>query len=324
MSSTSEALPEPLAALLEGMPRLDASFGAVLVGTYVSLVLYGLTIHQAFRYFRIYKQDVPRLKILVATLLVADTVFVVLCAHARYAFPAKVISLPHESTSYFYLVRNYFKPLSLVEGTWSLRLMPPFSGLIVVLSQSFYSRRVSLMGSWYKLLVTLVIFLMIGEVAFTAAGTVEAFSLKTFANWRKLTWLSAGAWAFAVAVEVILSTTLIIVLRQSRTGFKRTDSVLDILTGYTINTGVLTGTASVVCLAFAVATPENLIYIGCNMATTMLYSNSTLAVLNSRRFLAQQALGGFEPTGPDFDWSGLQQVSNRQAESRSSDHPVCT
>ena len=83
MSSTSEALPEPLAALLEGMPRLDASFGAVLVGTYVSLVcgrlilpstmhsyidrLYGLTIHQAFRYFRIYKQDVPRLKILVGT-----------------------------------------------------------------------------------------------------------------------------------------------------------------------------------------------------------------------------------------------------------------
>ncbi|TFK91570.1 hypothetical protein K466DRAFT_595994 [Polyporus arcularius HHB13444] len=279
------------------VPRLDASFGAILVGTYVSLVLYGLTVHQAFRYFRIYREDVPRLKYLVTTLLLADTVYLVLCMHACY----------------FYLIKNYFKPLALVNGTWSLRLMPPVSGLIVILSQSFYSRRAALMGSWYKTLVSVVTVLILGEIGFTIGGTFEAFSLKTFEHWKQMTWLSASAWVFAVVVESLLSTTLIIVLRKSRTGFKRTDSVLDILTGYTINTGLLTGTASLVCLVFALAAPQNLIYIGCNMGTTMLYSNSTLAVLNSRKFLAQRALGGLDPTGPEFDWSGMQ-VSNHMEE----------
>lgn len=38
MSSTSDVLPEPLASLLDEVPRLDGSLGAILIGAYVSLV----------------------------------------------------------------------------------------------------------------------------------------------------------------------------------------------------------------------------------------------------------------------------------------------
>ena len=34
-------------------------------------------------------------------------------------------------------------------------------------------------------------------------------------------WMTSAAWSFAVAVETLLSATLIIVLKRSRTGFKR-------------------------------------------------------------------------------------------------------
>ena len=64
------------ASLLPSVPRLDSTLGAVLLGTYFglmqvdvlrnekvrisdgSLILYGLVLHQAFRYFRLFKKDV--------------------------------------------------------------------------------------------------------------------------------------------------------------------------------------------------------------------------------------------------------------------------
>ncbi|KAI0788096.1 hypothetical protein C8Q74DRAFT_1195914 [Fomes fomentarius] len=55
--------------LLTQVPSLDNTFGAVLLGTCAGLVLFGLTVHQSYRYFRMYPQDSSVLKIMVRKLL---------------------------------------------------------------------------------------------------------------------------------------------------------------------------------------------------------------------------------------------------------------
>ncbi|KAH9895559.1 hypothetical protein C8Q73DRAFT_611340, partial [Cubamyces lactineus] len=47
------------------LPALDNTYGALLLGTSFGLMLYGLTIHQTFRYTRLYPKDKLWLKILV-------------------------------------------------------------------------------------------------------------------------------------------------------------------------------------------------------------------------------------------------------------------
>ncbi|TBU51389.1 hypothetical protein BD310DRAFT_769544, partial [Dichomitus squalens] len=54
-----------LPALLLKVPALDNTYGAVLIGTFVALVLYGLQLHQSYRYFRMYHGDSAILKTLV-------------------------------------------------------------------------------------------------------------------------------------------------------------------------------------------------------------------------------------------------------------------
>ncbi|KAI0654623.1 hypothetical protein C8Q70DRAFT_508745 [Cubamyces menziesii] len=291
--SAPSSLGFPLAGM-PNTPHLDQTFGSLLVGTYITLVLYGLTVHQAFRYYRIYRQDVPRLRGLVSGLLLADTVYVVLCTYSCY----------------HYLVTSYFKAEALVSGTWSLRLMAPTTGVIIVLSQSFYFRRAVLIGSWYKTYIAIVLILMLGEIGFTIAVTVDSFLRETFERFSGATWMVSAAFALAVVIDVIISTTLIMTLRKSRTGFKRTDTVLHILVVYTINTGLLTGTFSALSLILAVVRPNDLIFFACNMITTMLYSNSMLAVINSRRFLTQRATAPLG-TGTSIDLNTI--TTNRQS-----------
>ncbi|KAJ8453631.1 hypothetical protein ONZ51_g13491 [Trametes cubensis] len=52
----------------------DDTLGAILVGTFISLVIYGITLHQAYEYFRRYPQDTLLLKVLVRVALPAVVV----------------------------------------------------------------------------------------------------------------------------------------------------------------------------------------------------------------------------------------------------------
>ncbi|KAJ8486847.1 hypothetical protein ONZ51_g4585 [Trametes cubensis] len=265
--SAPSSLGFPLAGM-PNTPHLDQTFGSLLVGTYITLVLYGLTVHQAFRYYRIYRQDVPRLRGLVSGLLLADTVYVVLCTYSCY----------------HYLVTSYFKAEALVSGTWYVHSPVQLDMSLLTLRYLLPLSRSSPYSS----------------AGFTIAVTVDSFLRETFERFSGATWMVSAAFALAVVIDVIISTTLIMTLRKSRTGFKRTDTVLHILVV----------TFSALSLVLAVVRPNDLIFFACNMITTMLYSNSMLAVINSRRFLTQRATAPLG-TGTSIDLNTI--TTNRQS-----------
>ena len=105
----------PLSLLLPAIPALDNTYGCILVGTFIGLMcvfismgmgswrlwltllssrLYGMTLHQSYRYFRLYPNDTKVLKALVSVIThvtyvysqccvtqVVVTLFVFLCLH---------------------------------------------------------------------------------------------------------------------------------------------------------------------------------------------------------------------------------------------------
>ncbi|KAI0636135.1 hypothetical protein C8Q77DRAFT_621556 [Trametes polyzona] len=309
MSLSSSTTPPPGVdplSLLPKVPSLDDTFGSFLIATFIGLILYGLILHQTYRYFRLFPGDAPVVKFIVGLTLLLETGHVALITHICY----------------YYLVANYFEPTALLEGVWSIRILPVFTAAIILVSQGFFTRRVYLIGGQYRIVVAIVPVLMLASLGFAIATTVEAYLLPSFAQFRDVAWahrhrataqwMTSAAFGIAVVVETLLTGTLILVLQRSRTGFRRTDSLIDLLIIYAINTGLLTGIFSFLSFIFAIVAPGNLIYAGFNLLATKLYANSLLAVLNSRKaLLAQQDC--FGTAAGTYELSGLRRYDEERA-----------
>ncbi|KAI0648722.1 hypothetical protein C8Q79DRAFT_1007296 [Trametes meyenii] len=264
--------------LLPHIPSLNNKFGALLLGSFAGLILYGLTLHQSYRYFRLYPDDAVLVKTFVISILVIETVHTVACIHS----------------SYWYLVTNYFNPLALLGGV------------------CFFARRVYLISRKYRLLVAVAVTLSVVALGFASASTAEAVVKITFEGFEHVTWLDSIGFGAIVISDVLTTSVLIIVLKRSRTGIRRTDHIVDSLILYAVNTGLLTGIFNMLSLFFALVAPTNMIYIGVSIVATKVYANSLLAVLNTRRSLAERE-AAVTTNGGAIGLSGLRNATRLTA-----------
>ncbi|KAH9886307.1 hypothetical protein C8Q73DRAFT_716341 [Cubamyces lactineus] len=260
-SATSPAPPK--------VPALDNTFGAIQLGTFVGLIVYGITLHQYYRYVRSYPGDSRVLKGLVLVIVLLETWTTVLSMH----------------TCYYYLTTNYFHPEALENGVWSLNLLPVSSAVVMLAAQSFFARRVWILGRGFRPLVVVVSVLCVAEFAFFAAASTEAFTQYSFAKFSHYTWLVSTGFTLAMAADWVLMFVLIYILHSNRTGFQSTDSMIDLMILYTVNTGVLTGIVDLLSVIFAFYAPQHLIYIALGIVGKKLYATTLLAALNSRNSL---------------------------------------
>ncbi|KAI0808231.1 hypothetical protein C8Q74DRAFT_122555 [Fomes fomentarius] len=255
-------------------PPLDNTFGAMLIGTFVGLIQYGWTAHQCYRYFRVYSEDTWRLKCLVTSILTLETLHSMLCIHICY----------------YYLTTNYSNPGALEEGVWSINLLGACTGVVMLVSQMFFLRRVYMIGRRVRPLVAFCAVLLLVELGFAIAVTADTFLHSTL-HTDDQAWMNSTGVGTAALADTLLTAALIYSLHQSRTGVKRTDGLIDILILYSINTGLVTGIFNTLSFIFAIAMPDTLIYAGIDIVATKLYGNSLMAVLNSRRDLAERTEG---------------------------------
>ncbi|OBZ66362.1 hypothetical protein A0H81_13584 [Grifola frondosa] len=258
---------------------LHNTFGALLIGSYLATMLYGLTTHQTYRYFRLYATDGWSLKSMVICLWLLDSFHTIIVMH----------------TCYYYLVTSYAKPENLLIGVWSTKLVVAITSIVTVVSHLFLTRRVYLLGNRSIVLATIIIILALARLGFGLATSIEAFVQSTFTGFAKYTWLICSSFGSAVLSDALITIALCVFLHRSRTGHKRSDSVIDVLMVYTINTGLFTGNLfTLVALICAATMPHNLIYFAVYIIVSKMYTNSLLAVLNSRRSILDRGAEGFE------------------------------
>ncbi|KAI0824350.1 hypothetical protein BC628DRAFT_1379021 [Trametes gibbosa] len=282
------------------LPPLDNTLGALLLGSIFGFMLYGLMLHQAYRYYRIYPGDRTFLKWLVFIIIATETVHTVMWMIACYE----------------YFVVNYFNPANIIKIYWYIKLTIPTSSTTILFCHIFYASRVYYLGTYwiYRVLVALSVIIMVMFLAWGIVATVKVFGSANIDEFAPFIWTVSVTYGHAVLVDLITASALISVLRHSRTGVKSTDSVLDTLVLYTISTGLLTTIIGILIFAFGLAYPNDLIYAGLSIPGVKLYSNSVLAMLNSRQSLSARMTQGLSTASLEPDGHGCTQTGRGPVE----------
>ncbi|TCD61641.1 hypothetical protein EIP91_008129 [Steccherinum ochraceum] len=271
MSSLSPSDPGAGAGLPAGTPgapavdtTLLALLGPLLVGGLMSMVLYGITCAQTFVFYQKSLADRWPLKLTVFVLWFIDTFDVFLNGHILY----------------YYLVVNFLNPLALTVPVWSILLhvtVTAVSNCISVYHTSLANEREKLDSVYIHQLATSIVI------------TAKAFG-RTFIGLQALSSLFYTDFAAVLAADLTVALSLTYFLHISRTGLKKTESLINVLILYTINTGLLTALDSSAGLVLFVVMPNNLVYVAFYLQLSKLYVNAYLATLNARETLRDRSV----------------------------------
>ncbi|KAM5534495.1 hypothetical protein V8D89_011827 [Ganoderma adspersum] len=297
LQELSEAFADNPLAELFNPPPLDDTFGALFLGMVLGLMVYGLTVHQAYRYYRLYPNDPLVLKLLAS--------HVYWSLSTRY----KQFNLLLQASRRHRLVETFHSILTI--DMWSKKLLIPISGLATLLCQGFYAGRAWFVAPQHRMIISLAGHIGGASISLYRLGLQNnsfkptpsihnRFRLPVL-KFPHYSWMISVMYGAAGLVETIFTGTLIYVLRRSRTGFKRTDAIIDLLILYAVNTGLLLSAIGFLGFLFPLIYPDNLIYVGVSIVETKLYASCVLTALNSRVAIMKRA-------------SGLVEVSSSRAE----------
>jgi len=158
--------------------------------------------------------------------------------------------------------------------------------IIAFLVHIFFTVRIFRLSSrrvrWW--LMPIIGLFVLAHVCFGIETVVFLFIKKELRKLTEITLIAAMPFALcAVLSDISIAAALCVLLYGSRTGFRRTNTLINTLMVYAINRCVLTSVVAVAeVIAFA-ASPHSLWFLAIDFVIGKLYANSLLATLNSRR-----------------------------------------
>jgi len=155
-------------------------------------------------------------------------------------------------------------------------------------------------------LTIVVTALVLAGFGCSVAFTVRSMKLQTWDDLKELKGLSMAVNLIGVVADVLIAAALFYFLRRSRTGFKKSDTMISRLIMFTVSTGFLTSICAIASLVSILVWGQTLIYVAFYFSLGRLYSNSLLATLNAR-----QSIRGLGEDSDDLSFS-LQDISKRQ------------
>ncbi|KAJ3770968.1 hypothetical protein FB446DRAFT_773389 [Lentinula raphanica] len=233
---------------------------------------------------------------------------------------------------YFYVVSNFNNVEEQTNLVWSILLEVLFNGLIGFLVQSFLTLRVWKMSNQNKPLTLLIVLFVLGEFACSVGepSTVRSYPYRAQAiaitvSLHYFFSLSMTVNVLGAVADVLIAAGLFYFLHRSRTGFKKSDTMISKLIMFTVSTGLLTSICAVASLLSILIWGKTLIYVAfyfslgrcsyplrlhiCEISDKLsqkVYSNSLLATLNARKSIR----GLDDDDGANVSFS-LQTFSNK-------------
>ncbi|CDO74087.1 hypothetical protein BN946_scf185043.g137 [Trametes cinnabarina] len=281
-----------------------------------------------YYYYTRYQRDPWHIKLLVTAVWTTDTIHQALISHSVY----------------WYLITEYGNPVALtllsktiiIEVFFNVRilLLPEraFTGLFV---QSFFAARVYKLSHKKFYLVIPVALLIAGEFGknlndqhdavarsdeksvcdyHSRRHGIKALRLKTFVDLVQIKGLSISINAFAAAGDVCIAAILCTILHNSRTGFNKSNTLINRLMVFAVNTGLLTSVCACLSLITILALPNTFVYICFFFLVGRLYSNSLMATLNARKSLRDASTNelslSLRDMQPAASTNGLANISN--------------
>ncbi|KAJ8469624.1 hypothetical protein ONZ45_g16830 [Pleurotus djamor] len=242
----------------------------------IDCFLFGITLSQTVVYFRQYPNDKAILRYLVWFSLIVDTFHMVMVA---------------EVVHFWYI---YCRLPERYEGLpsfhWALGASIIGTYLITSAVQCLYILRVSALNGAKAVIIALSA-LSILQLVFGFVLWGDLTVAKSLAAVHETMGQIGGSIELAATTvcDIGISVSLWYYLHRGRSGFARTENVVNKLILYTVNIGFLTSCASSLTLILWLTLPENFIFITFTLIRSKLYVNSMLVTLNFRK-TARKAL----------------------------------
>ncbi|KAF8314189.1 hypothetical protein DL93DRAFT_2228021 [Clavulina sp. PMI_390] len=233
--------------------------GPIQAGAYVNTLFTGVALMQLQVYVRKYRNDTIIIRLLVA----------VCC----------ILMALNTATTCFQAYNQSIVHFGSVEATYTFS--QPFQinlDLLVFTStfvQLFFAWRVKrLTGRTWVLAIVAIMVLFNWAVTIASAciGHVHATILQAF---------SITGWSVALAVDILITTNLVLFFNTRKTGFSDTDDFLGRLNRLTVQTGVVISTWNV-AIIITLATTSDFTDLAFILASPPLYVITLLSSLNSR------------------------------------------
>lgn len=222
------------------------------------------------------------MKILVISIILLETVDQALIGHL----------------SYYYGILNYGNPAKLVEAdmTWSLILQLTAGAVVGTIVKVSFGLRVWRFSRRNYFITGLILLLAFGQLGLAIVFTVESFKLPNIYAVHELQTLGTISLATGVATDIVTAFALCYFLNKLRTGYSTSDSLVNSLCRYAINTGAVTSAVSLTTLILFNIVANDLYFLSTYFILSKLYAISYLATLTTRRTVRGRGTDRQEPT----------------------------
>ncbi|KAH9944245.1 uncharacterized protein BXZ73DRAFT_96737 [Epithele typhae] len=264
----------PFPILPPGTPLFDVhyTFGAAYIGSLASMGLLGATTLQVWYYYNNFPEDRLWMKLMVFCVWIVEFIRSTFTAHAVYN----------------YLVLNWGNVLGLSEIVWSLSSIIIMTNIGELFGHFYFAWRIYKIstGAVRYVLTSLVVVLTLWNFGMGTATFVNLLQAKNLTDYAAgaQSVLAPFALVTAISTDVAIAGSLVFLLNRTRTGFSRTNRLLNTLIFYAIQVGAITVIADVAVINQYIDKLQ-FMYIGVYAVVGNLYANSLLASLNARASL---------------------------------------
>ncbi|KAL5514473.1 hypothetical protein ACEPAG_2561 [Sanghuangporus baumii] len=257
--------------------QLDSTYGCLYLATIFSSTLWGIGCLQLYLYYEKYwATDQRWLKVYLCLIWALDTAHQIILLIWTYEVFVKGIV-----DSAFYI--RFPKTAS---NTGIL------AALVDVMVQIIFVRRAWYLNNKRFMLAGLLFIAVLGQFAMNVVYYGLIYNSNHLDQLAKYLDMIIALNAVIAFTDTLLASVLIWLLRKSRCGIRRTDSIINRLVLYTIGSGLVTSLWMIVALVGIGAAPHSLLYALADLVLPKLYFNCVLASLNAR--LSLRTLGSHE------------------------------
>jgi len=247
------------------MGAFDLVIGVLLLGLFFNTYLYGLVTYQFIVYRNTKYNDPLWIRSIVGSLFCIDTLHSAVAVYAAWEM----------------CVTNYGNPASLAFVSWTIPFTACATALAALVTQAFLGHRVLVLTKSKLLVGVIALCSIIGFVFGLYAGIYSGI-LHAVAKFGPLSFPVTMWLVFQTSADVIITISLSYILSRSRTGFRRTDTIINRLIRGAVQTGLF---ASLFALAdmfsFLLHRNTNL-YAMFAYPLGRIYTNTLLDTLNAR------------------------------------------
>lgn len=250
------------------MGIFQVTLGPLLLGIFFNTYLFGVLTFQYSSYYNTAFND---------ALWIRLTVFSLLCLDTFHS--SSLIYL-----AWVYAVDDFVNPLALARPVWPYPAWVFVATVTACITQVFLAYRILRLKKSVALYATVLV-LAAAAFIFGIIFGVKVCNVKTMMETGGMSSLISVWLCLEVGVNVLITGILLHSLSQSRTGFQRSDSIINRLMQTTVQTGLLTSVVSVLTLVLYLADRDTEFYSLFGVPISRLYSNTLMHTLLCREEL---------------------------------------